>query len=82
MTTLFSSKDLETIAREIKARQNYESQWTDENGKAVDIEGELIVEDIEVGIDMFVAELKRRFPVDGEEIDYYSDDTPRLTDKH
>lgn len=91
MTTLFSSKDIKTVAREVFRRQDWEGCWTDENGKVVDMEeyakkvlGEGRMWNIspldwaQLGIQLFVDELNRRFPADSEDVDYFSDDTPRL----
>lgn len=82
MTTLFSSKDIKTIAREIISRQTMECQWTDENGKQTELDDRVLspVERIQHGIEMFAEELSRRFPVEGgEEYTYFAEDTPRLT---
>lgn len=86
MITLFSSRDIKKIADEIKWRQKMESNyWTDENGEVHELsDKELFVDRIEASIDMFVDELCRRFPVEDntdKDIAYFSDDTPRLTEK-
>ncbi len=84
MVTLFSSKDLETIAREVISRQAFECSWTDENGKKIEInDGNTSAVDLmQKGIEVFVEEIARRFPAEGgnEKIDYFAPDTPRLTE--
>lgn len=84
MVILFSSKDLKTVAREIISRQAFESSWTDENGKKIEINDRNLstVDLMQKGIEAFVEEIARRYPVEGgnEKIDYFAPDTPRLTE--
>lgn len=84
MITLFSSKDLKAIAHEIISRQAFESSWTDENGKKIEINNRNLstVDLMQKGIEAFVEEVARRFPVEGgnEKIDYFAPDAPRLTE--
>lgn len=84
MITLFSSRDIKKIADEIKRRQDDEDdRWVDENNEKHKLPFNYMrAEKACYGIDMFVEELCRRFPVEDtndKDIAYFSDDTPRLT---